>query len=152
MTSLPLDARPRLRVTPDGVRNDAALAVDLAAAYGTHLDGWQADVLAVGMGVRADGRWAAPTVGCNTSRQNGKSVALTVRALAGALLFGERTIICSAHEQKTSRVLFLNLLGFFENFSDLSRRVKSIGRALGREVCSAALQPPAFAWIDVARH
>ena|SRR5215217_7232857 len=35
-------------------------------------------------------------------------------------------------EQKTSRVLFMNLLSFFENFSGLSRRVKSVGRALGR--------------------
>ena len=58
---------------------------------------------------------------------------LTVRALAGALLFGERVIICSAHEQKTSRVLFMNLVSYFESFNDLDRRVRSIGRALGRE-------------------
>ena len=72
-------------------------------------------------------------VGCNVSRQNGKSWILTARALAGALLFGEKVIICSAHEQKTSRILFLGLVSYFENFDDLSRRVKSIGRALGRE-------------------
>ena len=97
------------------------------------LDDWQVDVLQAGCGVRSDGLWAAKTVGCNVSRQNGKSWILTARALAGALLFGEKVIICSAHEQKTSRILFLSLVSYFENFNDLSRRVKSIGRALGRE-------------------
>jgi hypothetical protein len=107
--------------------------VDLVAAYGTQLDRWQVDVLRAGCGVRPDGSWAADTVCCNAARQNGKSLVLTARALAGALLFGEKVIICSAHEQKTSRVLFMNLLGYFENFDDLSKRVRSVGRALGRE-------------------
>jgi hypothetical protein len=53
--------------------------------------------------------------------------------LAGVLLFGEKVIICSAHEQKTSRLLFLHLAGYFENYDDLRKRVKSIGYALGRE-------------------
>ncbi|WNG92648.1 hypothetical protein [Mycobacterium sp. ITM-2016-00318] len=114
-------------------RNDAELVVDLAAAYGTQLDAWQIDLLEAGLGVRSDGSWAAKTVCTNISRQNGKSLVLTVRALAGALLFGERVIICSAHVQSTSRELFLNLLSFFENYTELSRRVKSVGRALGRE-------------------
>lgn len=106
---------------------------ELAAAYGTPLDPWQADALEAGLGVRADGQWAAPTVGVNIARQNGKSVVLVTRALAGALLFGERTIICSAHEQKTSRVLFRNLESYFSSFTDLRRRVLSVGSALGRE-------------------
>jgi hypothetical protein len=96
-------------------------------------EGWQTDLLEAGLGVREDGSWSAKTVCANISRQNGKSLALAVRALAGSLLFGEKVIIASAHEQKTSRVLFLNLLSYFENFNDLSRRVKSVGRALGRE-------------------
>ena len=58
---------------------------------------------------------------------------LVARALAGALLFGEKVIVLSAHEQKTSRVLFANLLSYFESFNDLSKRVRSVGRALGRE-------------------
>jgi len=126
-------ATPRIRVAPAARRNDAALVVDLAAAYGTQLDPWQVDVLRAGCGVRPDGSWAADTVCCNTARQNGKSLVLTARALAGALLFGEKVIICSAHEQKTSRVLFINLLSYFEAFDDLGKRVRSVGRALGRE-------------------
>lgn len=132
-TSSPPAAKPRLRIAPSAKRNDAAEAVELAAAYGTHLDPWQVDVLDAGLGVRPDGQWAAKTVGVNIARQNGKSVCLVVRALAGALLFGEKTIILSAHEQKTSRVLFRNLLSYFESYSDLRRRVKSVGSALGRE-------------------
>jgi hypothetical protein len=106
---------------------------ELSASFGTQLDPWQIDVLQAGCGVGRDGSWAAKTVCCNVSRQNGKSWILTARALAGALLFGEKVIICSAHEQKTSRLLFLNLVSYFENFTDLSKRVKTIGRALGRE-------------------
>ncbi len=133
MTNWQPGATPRLRVAPKSRDNDAALLIELAAAYGTVLDAWQADVLQAGCGVRPDGMWAAKTVGCNVPRQNGKSWILISRALAGALLFGEKMIICSAHEQKTSRQLFLNLASLFENYSDLSKRVKSIGRALGRE-------------------
>ena len=133
LTKLPAVASPKLRLAPPAVRNDAHCIAELAAGYGTPLDPWQVDVLEAGCGIREDGSWAARTVGANISRQNGKSVVLVVRALAGALLFGEKVIICSAHEQKTSRVLFRNLLAYFENYNDLSRRVQSVGSALGRE-------------------
>lgn len=131
--SLPSGAAPRLRRAPDNHHNDAALVVELAAAYGTALDDWQVDALQVGCGVREDGLWSAPTVGLNISRQNGKSVILVVRALAGPLLFGEQTVILSAHQQKTSRLLFQNVESFFANFADLSKRVRSVSSALGRE-------------------
>jgi hypothetical protein len=133
LTSSRLAAAPRLRVAPAARRSDAELVVELSASFGTQLDPWQIDVLRAGCGVARDGSWAAKTVCCNVSRQNGKSWILTARALAGALLFGEKVIICSAHEQKTSRLLFLNLVSYFENFTDSSKRVKTIGRALGRE-------------------
>ena len=133
MISSPSVVAPRVRLAPPAARNDAELIVELAAAYGTELDPWQIDVLEAGCGVRADGSWAADTVACSCPRQNGKSVILIARALAGALLFGEKVIILSAHEQKTSRVLFQALLSYFENFDDLGKRVRTIGRALGRE-------------------
>jgi hypothetical protein len=109
------------------------LVAELSRSFGTELDEWQLGVLKAGCGVRADGSWAAKTLGCNVSRQNGKSWILCARALAGALIFNERVIICSAHEQKTSRLLFLHLAGYFENYDDLRKRVRSIGYALGRE-------------------
>ncbi len=130
MSSAPV---PRLRVAPAAESNDADLIVDLMSSYGTQLDPWQIDVLNAGCGVLADGSWAAPTLGINVPRQNGKSVILVARALAGALLFGERVIILSAHEQRTSRLLFENLRDYFDGYSDLSRRVHSMIAALGRE-------------------
>ena len=132
-TSSPSAASPRLRRAPDCTRNDAGLVTELAAAYGTALDRWQADALEVGCGVRDDGLWAAPTVGINVSRQNGKSVILVVRALAGVLLFGEQTVIVSAHQQKTSRLLFQGVESYFANFPDLAKRVRAITSAIGRE-------------------
>ena len=124
---------PRFRVAPPSESNDADLIVELMGSYGTQLDPWQVDVLRAGCGVLADGSWATPTVGINVPRQNGKSVVLQARALAGALLFGERVIILSAHEQRTSRLLFEGLRDYFDGYSDLSRRVHSVIAALGRE-------------------
>jgi len=132
LTNLPLVV-PRLRVAPPAIRNDAGLVAELAESYGMRLDPWQLDVLEAGLGVRADGSWAARTLGLNLPRQNGKSVLALVRVLAGALLFGEKSIVVSAHEQRTVRLLFQGMTAYFENYHDLRRRVKSVIHALGRE-------------------
>lgn len=97
------------------------------------LDEWQENVFEAAMGVRADGRWAATTVGVNVARQNGKGGIIEARELAGLLLFGEKTIIHSAHEQKTARVGFERILSYFENYDDLRKKVRSVMSALGRE-------------------
>lgn len=85
------------------------------------------------MGVRADGQWATPTVGVSVPRQNGKGALIEARELAGLLLFGEKTIIHSAHEQKTARVGFERILSYFENYDDLRKKVRSTMSAIGRE-------------------
>jgi phage terminase large subunit-like protein len=118
---------------PDCHHNDGGLVVELAESFGTKLDPWQADAVEIGCGVREDGLWAAPTYGINQARQNGKSVVLVVRALAGVLLFGEKTVIVSAHQQKTSRVLFQSVESYFAGFPDLTKRVRKVTSALGRE-------------------
>jgi hypothetical protein len=133
LTRSPVVVRPKLRVAPNVRRNDAQEVIDLSASFGTELDPWQVDVLQAGCGVRPNGQWAAKTVGCNVSRQNGKSWVLAARALAGAVLFGEKTIVISTHEQRTSRLLFTNICSYFEGFDALRRRVRSIGKAIGRE-------------------
>jgi phage terminase large subunit-like protein len=133
LTNSPDGATPRLRRVPDCHHNDAGLVAELAAAYGTKLDGWQRDALEVGCGVREQGLWSAPTVGINCARQNGKSLIAVVRALAGVLLFGEKTVVVSAHQQKTSRLLFQNVESYFANYSDLAKRVDKVTSALGRE-------------------
>lgn len=86
------------------------------------------------MGVRSDGQWATPTVGVSVPRQNGKGALIEARELAGLLLFDEKTIIHSAHEQKTARVGFERILAYFENFDDLRKKVRGKPMsALGRE-------------------
>ena len=97
------------------------------------LDEWQENVLEAAMGVRSDGRWATSTVGVSVPRQNGKGALIEARELAGLLLFGEKTIVHSAHEQKTARVGFERILSYFENYDDLRKKVRSVMSALGRE-------------------
>ena len=113
--------------------SDGALVAELFAAYGTVLDPWQVDALDAGLGRDEAGDWVARTVGISTARQSGKTVVLVARALAGALLFGEKTVCIAAHEVRTSKVAFNQLAAIFENYADLSLRVKSIIRAIGRE-------------------
>lgn len=85
------------------------------------------------MGERSDGRWAARLVGVSAPRQQGKSQLIVARALAGVLLFGEQTIICSAHQTDTAREVFQRLLDIIEGNPGLARRVDSVMRAINRE-------------------
>src|SRR5690349_2690256 len=124
---------PRVRHAPSVRANDWEDVADLAKAYGLVLDEWQENVLEAAMGVRSDGQWATPTVGVSVPRQNGKGALIEARELAGLLLFGEKTIIHSAHEQKTARVGFERILSYFENYDDLRKKVRSTMSALGRE-------------------
>lgn len=62
------------------------------------------------MGERPDMSWAAKRVGVSVPRQNGKSQLMVARALAGALLFGEKKIVISAHRADTARESFSKLI------------------------------------------
>jgi hypothetical protein len=124
---------PRVRHAPSVRANDWEDVADLAKAYGLVLDPWQENVLQGAMGVRSDGQWATPRVGVSVPRQNGKGALIEARELAGLLLFGEQTIIHSAHEQKTARVGFERIRAYFENYDDLRKKVRSVMSALGRE-------------------
>lgn len=88
------------------------------------------------MGERSDGKWATPRVGVSVPRQNGKGALIEARELAGLLVFGEQTIIHSAHQQQTARVGFERILSYFENYDDLRRKVRSVTSALMREQIS----------------
>lgn len=87
------------------------------------------------MGERTDGTWAARRVGLSVPRQNGKSQLLVARALAGALLFGERKIVISAHQQDVARESFTKLMEIIDADANASlrARVKSVMNALNRE-------------------
>jgi hypothetical protein len=124
--------QPRLWHVPDGVTSAGPEAVELAARAGLHLDPWEQFVLGGALAERADGKWAAWEVGLNVPRQNGKGAVLEARELAGPILFGEKLLIHSAHEQATSSEHFLRLLALFEEAEFTSRMNRPI-RGKGSE-------------------
>lgn len=126
-------APPRIRHVPPAHSNAWEDVVDLMAGLGIDLDSWQQEVLQVGLGERADGNWAARQVGVSAPRQNGKSEVIVARALSGVLLFGERTIIISAHQQDTAREVFNRIADLVENNPALAARVEQVHKAVGRE-------------------
>lgn len=130
-------------VEPRGARaNSWEDVADLSATAGIVLDGWQETILRAAMGERRDATWAAKRVGVTVPRQNGKSQLLVSRALAGALLFGEKKIVISAHQQDTAREAFSKLMEIIEDEANgwLRERVKPGGimQALNREAVKFA--------------
>jgi hypothetical protein len=127
------------------VVDDRALeAIDLAAHAGLYLDPWQCLVLEQMLCVREDtfynpytdlieNKWAATTFGLVVARQNGKGSILEARELAGLFLFGERTIIHSAHLFDTSRKHFERVCYLIENTPELAAQVTRISRSHGDE-------------------
>lgn len=105
----------------------------LLGRYGIDLDDWQEVVLEAALHERPDGRWSTPQVGVSTPRQNGKSQLIVARALAGALVFGERTIIISAHQQDTAREVFTRITDLIDRNPMLADRVSQVMNALNRE-------------------
>lgn len=126
-------APARVRHAPQSRANSWEDVSDLCVAYGLTLDAWQEDVLTAGLGERADGRWMARQVGVSTPRQNGKTMLIVARVLAGLLLFGEKIIIVSAHRQDTARETFSRLVQIIEDNPGLEERVDFIARSEMRE-------------------
>lgn len=133
-------APPRVRVAPPRNKTNSWEDVaDLSAAFGILLDEWQETVLESAMGERSDGTWAALTVALSAPRQNGKSQLIVARGLAGALLFGERKIVISAHQQDTARETFAKFMEVIESNPSLESRLyggsiaKGVMNAINRE-------------------
>lgn len=132
------EAPPRVLVVPPPTRaNSWEDVADLSAQAGIVLDEWQELILRTSLGERTDSTWAAKRVGISVPRQNGKSQLLVARALAGALLFGERKIVISAHQQDTARESFGKMLELIEAEDNgwLRDRIRANGimQALNRE-------------------
>lgn len=126
-------APPRIRHAPSTRANAWEDVSDLCAAFGLQLDPWQEEVLQAGLGERSDGRWAARQVGCSTPRQNGKTMLIVARVLAGLLIFDEQLIIVSAHRQDTARETFFRLVQIIDENPELRERVDFIARSEMRE-------------------
>ena len=122
---------PSERIAPSYQTSDGMDAAELLHIGGITLDPWQREVLADWMGRDAAGRWAAPSCGGSVPRQNGKSLLVQGRSIAGMLLFNE-AVIYTAHLQKTATETFEEMRDFFEG-PKLKRHVAEIKTALGRE-------------------
>lgn len=126
---------PRVRLVPRAVSSDVDDAVFLSTSYGLRPDEWQESVLDGWLGLRPDGRWAAPKCGLAVPRQNGKNGTVEVRELHGMSMRGER-FLHTAHEVKTARKAFARLLSFFDNereYPELAALVYEIRRTNGQE-------------------
>jgi len=128
-------APPRVLYAPSARANSWEDVSDLSASLGLTLDPWQELALRAGLGERSGGIWAAHQVGVSAPRQNGKSQLIVARALAGALLFGERMIVVSAHQQDTARETFAKFVEQIEANPALESRIARNGimNALNRE-------------------
>lgn len=127
------DHRPNLKVFPRFVHSRGKQVSRIANLAGQPLDCWQSDVMNVFCGVGHDGLWSALECCLLVGRQNGKGTILEARAVAGALGFGERLIMWSAHEMKTSIEAFLRLEAFLNGHPHLSKQVRRIDRGRGSE-------------------
>jgi len=96
---------PTSYVVPEWDTNDCLDTLDLLSEAGFECLDWQAFMLEAWMGVKLDGRWSAPIVGNETSRQQGKTRVIQGRA-AAEMLFYDGTVIYTAQLQKTSTETF----------------------------------------------
>ena len=126
-------APPRVRHAPSVRANSWEDVSDLVASFGLVLDDWQEDVLRAAMGERSNGDWAARHIGVCAPRQQGKTMLIVARILAGLLLFGEEIIVVSAHRQDTAREVFFRLVQLIEDNPALEDRVDFIARSEMRE-------------------
>ena len=125
--------RPRVSHVPEYVTSAGDVAIELALLAGLELDDWQQYVLRESLGERADGKWAAPTVGLVVGRQNGKGSILEARELAGLFLLDERLIVHTAHRQKIATNHFRRVRDLIRGVPDFNSRVAKISEGKGSE-------------------
>lgn len=118
------------RLLPPGGADDSA--VKLARHAGMSLFPWQEEILTESARLNAEGRWSAFEVCAIVPRQNGKSYLILARVLAGALVYGERLILYSAHEYRTAQEVWRTLLELVRS-DPLSKYVAKLHTASGRE-------------------
>ncbi|HUS43266.1 MAG TPA: hypothetical protein VMY16_11420 [Ilumatobacteraceae bacterium] len=124
-----------LHYPPDVISSSGVEAVEFAAACGITLDDWQAWTVTNALSERRSGRaddpieYAAFECGIITPRQNGKNFVLECIQLASLYLFGDMTLVHSAHKFDTSVEHFNRLRWLFENTPELSSLLLSQDRS-----------------------
>lgn len=139
---------PTHRLSVDHEFSRGEDVIDLANMAGLELDEWQQNLLIDGLGVThrpdAEGnlreKWAAYQVGVELSRQNGKSVVLEARVLAGLFLFREQLIVYSAHQGETVVKAFERIERLIKSNPELHAEVYKDGRSDGFRRANGQLQ------------
>lgn len=124
---------PRISSIPPYRSSSGQEVIDLCEQIGLVLDPWQQFVMHHSLGEREDGKWAAFEVGIIVSRQNGKDSIFEARELGGLFVLGEKLLLHSTHEFKTTLEHFRRVLFWLENVDWLRRRVKRIRTSHGEE-------------------
>lgn len=133
------DQLPRICNIPESTSSSlGADAIELCESVGLYLDPWQQYALTVTLAENyvsalSATRWAASEVGLLVARQNGKGEWLLAREIAGLFLLGERMIMHTSHEFKTTAEAFLRLKSVIDGSDDLRRQVKNIRTSHGEE-------------------
>lgn len=124
---------PTSFVIPKYASNDVLDTLDLLGEAGFECMDWQAFLLEAWMGVQPNGRWSAPIVGNETSRQQGKTRCIQGRS-ASEMLFYDGTVIYTAQLQKTSTETFEEMAALMDTKA-LRKFLapNGIRTALGRE-------------------
>lgn len=107
--------------------------IDLAKEMGMPLMPWQEYVIRDGCRIKPDGTWVSKTNTLLISRQNGKTTLLKFRILAGLFLWDERLQIGAAQNRDVALETFRSVAEMIDGFSWLSKKVKAVTRANGRE-------------------
>ncbi len=117
--------RPRVCHTTDAADwSIADRALEWCREHKLNLDVEQEFMLRSMLGVDEEGRWQTFEWGLNAPRQNGKGEVLMARELVGIYMLGEKLIIHSAHEFKTSVRHFKRLEEVIRRNPDLLAQVK----------------------------
>lgn len=126
-------ARPRIFAVPDGDETVGDQAVAWCRRVGMTLDLEQELVLRASLRTRPDDRWSSFEIAVNAPRQNGKGEILMARELFGVYVLGERSIVHSAHEFKTSERHFRRCEATIKACPELLAEIKRApsGRIIG---------------------
>lgn len=107
-------------------------AVEMFEAYGRKYYGSQKLEMDVFFARDENGQFAAMSIGITKPRQNGKSFAVRDYATWMAAVEG-KSVLYSAHEGKTVRKMFKEIVDFLESHEDFRDELESIYRAGGYE-------------------
>jgi phage terminase large subunit-like protein len=123
---------PRITTTPTTNPTKGKEVKDLAIAIGMPLMPWQEYVIDDASAL-VNEKWEHKTVGVLVARQNGKTHLLRMRILAGLFLWDEKLQLATAQNRDVALETFKHVVEMIDGYSWLSKKVKAVTRANGRE-------------------